>query len=266
MSVKSLFCGAMLLVGASLVPAQADDELRAAFLRGLESVSIEDALQLYDLPPHLQPVMREHLEVLMGSAEVKGYLVAEMELNAAYLMTGTDMAVMRNRARDFSAAIVQDSTIKGVRRLPLQDQRAFYGMALEMISAAPVGECAALVGSTLTATETQAVEMRALGQMPPSFVRNHMALARKALLAEIRKEREPLPLTPSERAVAEAAFTEKLIQAVSVHPQAQEILAAVDGTPDATDVGRCAMGLESIKAALAVEGVAAEWTLRLLSE
>lgn len=230
-----------------------------------EPAFIENVLDVYSVPPRLAPLFREHLSALYGDDVLLRALAEELVANSAMFSSLPKDQIVQF-ARDFGAAWFQDKAVEGVKRLPVNEQRAFMAVAADVLSKMPAERCAANLRGTATATESAADEIKVLATMSDDEVAAYLALLRQSVTAEITEFPIYVPLTVTERQVAEAAFGAQFLENLEAHPDGDGIMEAADMGPNRRDDMVCALGVTSVRSAIQVEGQTGAWVLRFIME
>lgn len=258
----------LLIAGA--VPAFAQsDSIREAFERGLDRVDLEEAARKSGMPEQFQPVILEHMQRVMRDPEVRNFIIDEFTSILPMLErqgNTPNEAEILTFVRDYGAALVQDKTAQGIKRLPVSDQRQFYIMLSDLMAVMPPAVCSSFLNGEMAAQDGQSAELAAVGKMSEAFVRTWLRISGDATLAEIRDRPMHIPLSVTERVVAEALFQDSLAQNLAAHPQRAGIEAAFADMRSASHEDVCAMGIMTFEAVTTAKGTAGDWAVRMMSE
>lgn len=173
---------------------------------------------------------------------------------------------MSSAAVEFGAAWFQAKSVEGVRRLPVDERRRFFSMALEVTSKMNSRECAAVLRGKLDAVASGIAEIAIVQEFDLNWISTYLSITRMALIAELGKYPAFIPLTPSERRFAEEALSSKLIADLEKDPRSEFLVLGAELSPSAPDEAVCGFGLLVMNSALSLEGQVGDWVVRYLSE
>lgn len=257
-----------LVTFSAVVFAQNDfaSSVRAELERAYRNPStLSLVMHQLNIPQELEPFVREHFEAIGQEDSYLDYISREVALNEAYI-TRSDGSLDTDRIHELTAAVSQDQIAKGVARLSPTDQRAFYSLLVQMMRRMPTSTCGRVARAELNAVESQSAELSAMIGLPPARLRLYFSVTRRSLLAEINGVPTPIPLTPSEAAMAESAQSEALSLALERHPRAEFLFEALMQPTIAAPEDVCEVVIMVMDTALSVEGTVGDWVMRLMTQ
>lgn len=204
------------------------------------------------------------MEKTFSSEEVVAALAEEI-LNNFDLLSNDPENEVGQIFENYGAAWFQAKAIQGVKRLSPADQRQFYAIAAEIMRKMPADVCADTMRGQISAMDSARAEVEAIAKMADETVATYLAIMRKSLIAEISDNPIALPLSLSEREIAERVYTNNLISLIDQHPRAQELIFASDLSDRAPDSDVCELSILSVEAGIEIKGQAGDWVIRMLS-
>lgn len=259
------------LLAFSPVNADSQKAENIAFLEGVYASLPDDPkfriaiLNAYGIPEDQGQVFVEHSQLMFSQEGFPRYLAEETVAAFPNLDAVGDPDLIP-MAQEFGASLMQSKVVLGLKRLNSQDQRAFYEIATLILKNMPASDCAGSMRQSLGAMEMAQAEMKVLLKQDDAFVRDYLALVRKAGFAEIFDDPAYTPLSLSEQQQAQATFEQTFIGALSNHPRGQALIAAADMAPGRPDEDVCEFGSMAIDAALSIDGTVGDWVVKYITQ
>ena len=185
-------------------------------------------------------------------------------VNAQTIFEQMPQAQIESFAQEYSAAWFQEKAVRGVSRLPASDQRHFFALAIDIMRLVPADFCAGTMRNTVDSVTSTHVEARALAFLDDTKIARYLSILRRSVAAEISDDPLFIPLSPSEKKIAEQIYEQRFVDALLDHPRSEQLIAAAemnDWTPD-RDV--CDFSILALEVGLVVEGAVGDWVIRLL--
>ena len=219
----------------------------------------------YNLPPDRMDVIIDHARLMFAQEGFPRYLAQET-LAAFPSLDLVDQSNVVSKAQEFGANLIQSKVVLGLRRLSPDERRSFFNTATFILESMSAKDCAGSMQATLSAMDMARAEMAVLLDQDDTFIRDYLALVRKAGFAEIFDDPVFVPLDASERQRAQESYEEAFIDALATHPRSAALIAAADMSPQHPDADVCAFGILAIETALGIDGMIGDLVVSYISE
>lgn len=253
---------------AGAVAAQAllsDEEIAAAARRLSEGEDFAAVAEAVALPEVLSEVFADHLRQIFASEPVVNAFITDFAAGQ-HQFGAAGPAELEAAARDLAPGWAHDGAVLGVGRLPIGDRRRALEMTRHVLAAMPdEATCAAHTRGALEPAEVLRLELAALAALGPEAAAEHLALVRRALLAEVTDDPPFEPMPDAEAGRAAAAYQEAVLAAVEADPARVAMMLVMQSFDSADDAAVCRFAQLSLDAALSIEGEAGDLVVRLLT-
>jgi hypothetical protein len=255
-----------LSAGAAFAQALLTDEEIAAAARALsDGEDFAAVAEAVALPGPLTQVFADHLRQLFAAEPIVNAFITDFAAEQPTL-GATDADALKAAARDLAPGWAHDGAVLGVARLPVEDRRRSLEMARHVLAAMPdEATCAAHTRGALEPADVLRLELATLGVLGPEAAAEHLALVRRALLAEVTDDPPFVPMPDAEAERAAAAYQEAVLAAVEDDPARVAMMVVMQSFDTAEDAAICRFAQLSLDAALGIEGEAGDLVVRLLT-
>ncbi|MCU0912868.1 MAG: hypothetical protein MUE98_16610 [Rhodobacteraceae bacterium] len=217
------------------------------------------------LPEVLSDVFADHLRQLFASEPIVNAFITDFAAEQPGL-GAADADELKAAARDLAPGWAHDGAVLGVARLPVEDRRRSLEMARHVLAAMPDdATCAAHTRGALEPAEVLRLELGTLAVLGAEAASEHLALVRRALLAEVVDDPPFVPMPDADARRAAAAYQEAVLAAVEADPARVAMMVVMQSFDTAEDAAVCRFAQLSLDAALSIEGEAGELVVRLLT-
>lgn len=165
-------------------------------------------------------------------------------------------------AKSLASSWSLSTAMKGISRLPNEDQRFFIEMTLLQVKILDIKTCAKMFNSEMTNQESTEIGLKAMEQMPSTLVKAYLDIMTKALFAEIRDNPMKRILSVSETEIANAAFEEAYIDALINHEDSENLITASLDPKRSTDKYICENGMIILDSMLELKGFTGDLVVR----
>lgn len=226
--LRTIAC--LLLIGTLCAPAQAQQISRADIDEMLSVIGepgfIDTVVAQRDLPVNVRPHAADHLAALWSRQSFRDHVAREITRNQAHL-TGATGELSEHLVAEFTAQLNETLFSIGAQTMPPADIREFLEMTVTIMRRMEIDDCIALAGGRLSATDSQAAEMQALGGFSDREIARYFELLRTGVLAAISTPSPGSGLTAAQMETAERIFAGALESAIEKHPESAQMSAAL---------------------------------------
>lgn len=237
-------------------------EVQSQMARAVRSPSfVENVLDTHGLTGMPRRVLKDHLIALYARDEVLAALVREMRLAGLdRIGGGLGAREAHEWGRRFGSELFVSYAIKGLQRLPAQDQRQFLRYLSLWMSLATPTDCKKLLdtGANASAQDSAALEMKYYGRFREEELRSYFAVMRKGLLAQINGYPSAKELNDQQVQIADGAFEQELERKFKAGLVRREVMEALLDIPNAPPQAACDAGRLLFDTAVEMRGFAGE--------
>jgi hypothetical protein len=264
--LRHLFAAALALVlalGFSIV-ASATDWVR--FEKNIKKqfnspAFVEQVLDQYGFRGAVRITMAQHLREMYRSDLVIKAIVDEIK-NLGFVGGGSSADFSEFNFRRFGSEVFQAWSIKGLARLPVEDQRQFYRLLVKLMSLMTPQDCKLLLTSDgKSASEVGQIEVRYYEKFPKVDFENYLALVRKAVYSELRDFPASKTLNQTQLETADKAFQSKFEEIIKEDNVDLGTIVAITDLASANPQEACEGGKLVINTVLRMKGLPSEWML-----
>ncbi len=222
---------------------------------------LADALAL---PEPMVPLFATHFRTLFASDAVTATFARRFAAEQEAFGAGS-AADLAGIARQLGAGWTYELGAFGAARLPVAEQRRVLDLGLAALGHMGEALCAANARGALDPVETARAEFAYITTLPAAEAADLLALVRRAVLAEVTDDPPFVALTPEEERDAAETYERAVVAAIEAHPQRPLLVLAIESFDTAPDAAVCELTRTSLRAALGLEGDAADRVVRLLT-
>lgn len=215
------------------------------------------ALSGYTLAAMPKEVMREHIVEVYKSRDVSKFIVKEMRQAGIDKLEEQDM---RAYGRKFGAELFLSLAMKGMARLPPDEQRAFLSFMNTWLHHASVEDCKWMmtVGASSSASEAAKIEMKYYGKFKQEELRSYFRFLRKAMFAELNNFPYARNINQNQAKIADDAFQVTIERKIKQEPVRIETLKAMSDMNNSAPKDVCDAGKLIFSSVLDMKGFAGD--------
>lgn len=222
---------------------------------------VEQVLDQYGFRGAVRMTMAQHLREMYGSDLVIKALVEEIK-NLGFGGSDNSTDFSEFNFRQFGSEVFQAWSLKGLARLPADDQRQFYRLLVRLMSVMTPADCKLLLMSDgKSASEVGQTEIKYYSKLSKTEFENYLALLRKSMYAELRDFPATKTLNQTQLETADKAFQSKFEEIVREDDIDLGTIQAITDLANAKPREACEGGKLVINTVLRMKGLPSEWML-----
>jgi hypothetical protein len=237
---------AILIFAISSLSAQAEDlwsRVEQNLYKRMQTEQfVNYVLDGYSLAGMPKEVLREHLVEVYKSRDVIKILVKEMRQAGLEKLNEQDM---EGYGRKFGGELFFSLAMKGMARLPPEDQRFFLSFLNTWLHQASVNDCKWMMtdAQTSSASEAAKIEMKYYEKFRKDELRSYFGFLRRAMFAEINNFPAARSINQDQAKIADDAFRiilERKIKQGSVRAETLRAISDMNNSSakDVCDAGK----------------------------
>lgn len=219
---------------------------------------IEMTLDEMNLPPNVRPHVATHLAEIWANRHFLDHMAGEITRNQS-ILTGADGALSSDLTREFSALLTESLFGAGLHLLPTSDIRDFLLLSSDMLRRMDGMDCAAVVSGRLSATQTQTLEMQALGGLSDERIAHYFRLLRAGVIAAVERPSGVSRLSQSQEEFAERALHAAIEAAISKREDGAQLEQALMNMDGADTAHHCEVTILIIDETAHMQGAVGDW-------
>ena len=222
---------------------------------------VEQVLDQYGFRGAVRITMAQHLREMYRSDLVIKALVEEIK-NLGFGDSDNSTDFSEFNFRQFGSEVLQAWSLKGLARLPAEDQRQFYRLLIRLMSVMTPADCKLLLMSDgKSASEVGQTEIKYYAKLSKIEFENYLALLRKSMYAELRDFPATKTLNQTQLETADKAFQSKFEEIVREDNVDLSAILAIADLANAKPQEACEGGKLVINTVLRMKGLPSEWML-----
>jgi hypothetical protein len=222
---------------------------------------VEQVLDQYGFRGAVRTTMALHLREIYRSDLVIKALVEEIK-NLGFWGSDNSTDFSEFNFRQFGSEVFQAWSLKGLARLPAEDQRQFYRLLVRLMSVMTPADCKLLLMSDgKSASEVGQTEIKYYSKLSKTEFENYLALLRKSMYAELRDFPATKTLNQTQLETADKAFQSKFEEIVREDNVDLGTIQAITDLANAKPREACEGGKLVINTVLRMRGLPSEWML-----
>jgi outer membrane murein-binding lipoprotein Lpp len=164
--------------------------------------------------------------------------------------------------REQAAALGQQLTLKGMTRLPMEEQERFARNAIALHQGVDAATCRALIDGKVSATRMQQVEVTHSASLPDAEFEKLLAMSRRAMQAELAGAPPAPQLTPVQADAAQKAWGRAILARFKAPADKARYERVRADSERASDADTCWVTLHYLQAMLDLRGNERRWQLQ----